>query len=54
MKSLCFGTPGLRMQRLRQPMAVLHVVEAVAALDAETAGVRRTVLALHVENACCP
>ncbi len=46
-KSLCFGTPGLRMSGLVKPMAMLHVVEAVAALHAQPAGVRRAVLALH-------
>ena len=41
-------------QRLGQAMLVLNVVEAVAALDAQAARVRRAVLALHEEDRCCP
>src|SRR5262249_48740879 len=37
-------------ERLRQPVAMLHVVEAVAALHAETGRVRRAVTAFNVEN----
>ena len=49
-KSLCLATPGLRISGRGQAMLVLHVVEAVAALDAEPARVRRAVLALHEQN----
>ena len=41
----------LANQRLRQAMAMLDVVEAVAPLHAEAAGVGRAVLPLHVEDA---
>ena len=49
-KSLCFGDARLADQRLGEAMRMLHVVEAVAALHAQPARVRRTVLALHVED----
>ena len=42
--------PRLADERRGEPMLVLHVVEAVPALDAQPARVGRAVLALHVEN----
>ena len=47
---LVLGDARLADQRLRQAVLVLHVVEAVAPLDAQAARVRRTVLALHEED----
>src|SRR5207237_318462 len=37
-------------QRSREPMPVLNVVEAVPALDAQAARVRRAILPLYEEN----
>src|SRR5439155_571296 len=47
---LVFRDAWLPDQRFRQPVPVLHVVEAVAPLDAETAGIRWSIQALHEQN----
>ena len=47
----CFETPSLRISGVRQPVRMVDVVEAEAALDAEPVLVRRAVAALDGDDA---